>query len=343
MEASTTQRNTTLDVLKCLACFLIVTIHAPFPSYLGALFLTVARIAVPFFFMVSGYFFYRKNDVGISALAKKRIKHTLWLILWGMLAFALLFFAWNGFELSALLTLVQWRSVKAWLFFLFLNDVGFLFATMDVLWFLFALLYVYVIFWLLGKFHLWKVAYCLILPLFIALFVVSNILVRLDFTIVICYYRNFFLTGLPFMLLGHWMHAKEEKLVRISAKYLVLGVVVGLAEAIVVQLFLTESFYADSKEHYIGTFFAVACLFALALKYPSVHIPVVGFIGRELSLYVYLLHVLVLSSLNKLYTSEALWFRLIHPILIIALSVLVSLLVWLVVSFFHKRRARRIQ
>lgn len=46
-----------IDVLKAISAFLIVCIHAPFPGEISAYFIVFARMAVPVFFMITGYFY----------------------------------------------------------------------------------------------------------------------------------------------------------------------------------------------------------------------------------------------------------------------------------------------
>ena len=50
------QRNGSMELLKFAAAFFVVWIHAPFPGKLGQLVSTLARFAVPMFFLFSGYF-----------------------------------------------------------------------------------------------------------------------------------------------------------------------------------------------------------------------------------------------------------------------------------------------
>ena len=48
--------NKFLNTLKGAACLLVVCIHCRFPGAFGELVLAQARVAVPFFFVVSGIF-----------------------------------------------------------------------------------------------------------------------------------------------------------------------------------------------------------------------------------------------------------------------------------------------
>ena len=49
-------RADNIDILKAICAFLIVCIHVPFPGRVGAYFTALTRIAVPVFFMITGYF-----------------------------------------------------------------------------------------------------------------------------------------------------------------------------------------------------------------------------------------------------------------------------------------------
>ena len=76
-------RNPYLDIVKLIAAFCVVFIHANAsapasknPSILLYLIQVIVRFAVPFFFMVSGYFTFRAPAEKI----KKRLKRTAILI-----------------------------------------------------------------------------------------------------------------------------------------------------------------------------------------------------------------------------------------------------------------------
>ena len=51
-------RADNIDILKATCAFLIVCIHVPFPGVIGEYFTALTRIAVPVFFMITGYFYF---------------------------------------------------------------------------------------------------------------------------------------------------------------------------------------------------------------------------------------------------------------------------------------------
>lgn len=54
------KRNTTLDLMRWLCAFLVVVIHVPI--YGKGILMPFTRIAVPFFYMVTGYYIYTSNE-----------------------------------------------------------------------------------------------------------------------------------------------------------------------------------------------------------------------------------------------------------------------------------------
>lgn len=51
-----TKRNNGIDILRFLCAFFVVCIHAPFLGIAGSYIKAIDRIAVPVFFICSGYF-----------------------------------------------------------------------------------------------------------------------------------------------------------------------------------------------------------------------------------------------------------------------------------------------
>lgn len=341
MNGSTTQRNQALDCLRAVACILVVWLHSPFPSVPGAIVLTFSRIAVPLFFLISGYLFYREEDV--TAVAKRRITSVLRLILLFLVLYGVYFVIQSQFDWAWMAEAIPWREGKTWLFFLLCNDIGGLIALLSPAWFLFALLYCYVLFWLFGKLRLWKVVYWLILPLFFCLLLLSEYLPLSGAEVPSPVYRNFFLTGLPFMLTGHFVHHVQGSLCKIPDLVFGTGAVLGLLLPLIVVFFVLDNYYTDGTEHYTGTVVASVCLFVLAVKHPAQKLPLLPFVGRNLSLYVYVVHFLVISLLAKVLLGETVVIRLLRPICAVFVSLGVAWLFWWVQTLWHKGRKGRIQ
>ena len=60
------KENKKLYELKAICAYLVVLLHCNFPGKIGIIFEVLARIAVPCFFMISGYFSYPYNKEKIK-------------------------------------------------------------------------------------------------------------------------------------------------------------------------------------------------------------------------------------------------------------------------------------
>ncbi len=58
-------RKNSLDILKCIASFMVVYLHYGFNNIIGNYINMICQIAVPIFFIISGYFLYNKNKSSI--------------------------------------------------------------------------------------------------------------------------------------------------------------------------------------------------------------------------------------------------------------------------------------
>ena len=61
-----------INALKIIAAFFVVGIHVHFPGDFGRAFVAVARFAVPFFFMVSGFFSYYDDKTILKEKYKRK-------------------------------------------------------------------------------------------------------------------------------------------------------------------------------------------------------------------------------------------------------------------------------
>ena len=136
---NTKARLASLDIAKCFASFLVVAIHADFPGLFGKYVNAFARIAVPLFFLISGYYYPIVDAQGKTwrqgrkLLVYTLVSSTVFMLLELVSAIA-------GGRLAESMSL--WFSQKSILKFLFFN----VFPFAGHLWYLYALLYSYLIF-----------------------------------------------------------------------------------------------------------------------------------------------------------------------------------------------------
>ncbi len=199
------KRNIYLDLLKLFAAYCVIFIHVcgwvKAPSNISfpyATVLAIARIAVPLFFIVSGYFSYKISSDRI----KNRLKRTGILIL----ITTIIYFAWNCFQERFLLD----RSLHDYIGFAlsYKNLADFAFLEKNPfgahLWYLNALFIIYIAFYfytILQKNEQkpkYRPLYIVAITLFCIFNFISIRLLANKHEISYFAYRNSYLMGLPF-------------------------------------------------------------------------------------------------------------------------------------------------
>lgn len=141
-------RNRTFDLFKWAAALFVLLLHVPFPGDVGGTVRMFARWAVPFFFMVSGYFTYgavQREDAGRLV---RRIRRLLRIFVPAAGFYAL----WCCFLLSDKTPAAFFKSHYAMenvISFFLLNNT----QSKPHLWFIPALIYCYGVVLLLMKMH----------------------------------------------------------------------------------------------------------------------------------------------------------------------------------------------
>ena len=131
---------------------------------------------------------------------------------------------------------------------------------------------------------------------------------------------------MPWFVLG--LGIKEyEKLLKIRTPYCMIGILFGIISTIV------EVFLLGDASIYVGTLILVFFMFCIALNKgeQSFHSPI-NHIGRDLSLYVYILHGAVISGfafVERILKIEAGWFLWFKPLLVIFISILAAEMIYL--------------
>ena len=314
-----------LNALKIIAAFFVVGIHVHFPGDFGRGFIAVARFAVPFFFMVSGFFSYYENKNAINEKYKRKIRHLVTIFGGSFLLYLAYECLVHIINNSLADYLADRFSLMALFEFFIFNHP----RVKEALWFLPALIYVTVVFFFLEKKGITKKMYFLIPLLFLSGVVLREIPEFIENTPWIfekswlC--RNWLFVGLPFFMTGHYIRANEEKLTKkFSAPALIVIMIVSTAEAVTADMLHTQ------KSLYIGTFFAVSALFIFALKKEGkVKMPKIAYLGAEYSLYVYIFHILVKNVLKKILSTGSLtaigeMLTPVMPLIVFAVSLVAS-------------------
>lgn len=292
------QRNDYLNYWKGIACFGVVFLHTRFPvDALDGILQTLCRFAVPLFFMVSGYFCYGEDRGLVEQKLPGKIKRIFWINLGGcfyyfviQMAIAFLGDSHGSMEdaIERIQILFNKKTIVEWLLF---NQDPFV----NIMWFTSALLYCYLIFWLVNHFNLYRLSYTLIPVLLTIHLILGNVLVLFSMEKPKIYYRNFLLFGIPFFMLGNWLHKHQDLITeKITVKkcevLFWLGLLLGVG----------EWFLVGRCEMYLGSLVEVISIFLLTLHQPEKKkSSFLTKIGTKYSLFVYIVHISVVVIMER--------------------------------------------
>ena len=276
-------RADNIDILKAICAFLIVCIHVPFPGKVGAYFTALTRIAVPIFFMITGYFY---SDTIARHKENRQIKKIFFLVIEANM----LFFIWN-----IALNVLRRENIVAYIRSIFTCKNIFEVLALNEsplaghLWYLGAILYVLVIVLLMDNLNCRKVLCCLTPLLLIADLVLgkySLLIFHREFPYILV--RNFLCVGIPYFCIGNLIREKkcsEKWNKKVLQVLTVVFVITSLAERFV----LVNTGLNATRDHYISTTFLSICLFVYTLK-SNWHNKGLAVIGRKYSTWLYIIH-----------------------------------------------------
>lgn len=318
-----------------MACIGVILMHCGFPEFAGKFVSYTFKFNVPVFFMISGYFLYTTDSHKITRRLAKRIRSILLLLL----AAFLLYGAWSFFQNCVL----GQMELPAWLaasfpFAQLAHKLVFGTFFCGPMWYLYAAFWGYVVLYILS----YRIRLDRMFPV-AALLLVLHIVVRAlnkmiwPDTYDVTYYRSFLLYAIPFMILGVCL-AKHRKTVvhKLTTRSLILLALFGCA-----LQFAEYALTHQSLDFYFGSILYATSVFLLALKYPEIGksgvASVLRYIGQNLSMFIYLVHILCIEGTSSLLAPivPKVIFEWLHPLIAIFSSVAVAY-----IAFSIKRMAR---
>lgn len=214
-------RNNTIDGFRLIAAFFVVCLHAGIP-WLGAILAPFFRMAVPFFFLISGFYLYDVNRERMNEKIVKSMKRIISIWFQATVIYAIvsyLCFPEDWLEQARL-----FLSMKFWL----LNIAPF----NSVLWYLLAYLYTLIIIYGLNKLldfsKISKISFLLmIIPGLIVNYCIGEFRTFIFKDTVEWYITlNFVTMGFPIVMLGLACGKYKQSLPRISGIKFVMGLFV---------------------------------------------------------------------------------------------------------------------
>ena len=328
------QRNRLLDAMKAIAALGVIFVHFPFPGEIGRICASFGTVGVIFFFLISGYQSHCA-DPADSGKILRRFKRNLLLIA----AVIPIFVIYTVVKQIALGTASDWVATYllnpiTYLRLIVLGDLDFI--NCGHLWYMVAMLYGYLIIYLMEKFRLHKLFY-IALPVLLLLRASMETYTNSfsHFSWFDWHFSGNFLVGaLPIMLLGSFISVNEEKLVALGTRVLLPAAAVMMSLVfLTVNIKLLGLDLSQPFKIAAATAFFMLCL-TVTLKGPAT---ILDRIGRHLTLHIYIWHRIVGDLFIDLLTyvrAEQWVYDWCLPVATIAVSLLISL-------FFARITARK--
>ena len=320
-----TLRNHTLDVIKLIASFLVVFIHVPFYGVAGEIVKLFSRVAVPVFFMTSGYFGYNNDSKTIIRKIKK---------LAGILIFTSCLYNFTNIFTDFISDgvngiadyFLRFAEFDGWLNLVLFN----LPFSATRLWFLFSLIYVYIVQLLFNKLGLtYKTIFILSVCGIIIHLLLGSVMPYFGVDVPDYFCRNFLLFGYPFFGLGLILRHREETIVKTNLSVLIVCTLLGCVLSLVPLL------YNPVSQFSVGTLFLLYVVFTFALEKADTSYPKWVLILCKCSLGIYIFHRPVTMVLRKslsvidILDSTILDGILLPPLVCICTAILVLILLTL--------------
>lgn len=324
-------RNYCIDFLKGIACICVVFMHCEFPGKFGILVQCISRFCVPFFFMVSGFFAYREETQYICSPPQyRKILHILKITIFA----SLFYFVIEIIKNLLFATTIDFSksSVLYWILF---NKT---FVIPSPLWFLFALLYVYIFYAFVQKLNLYKFAYISIPILIFGYIVLAQGMHLIGKNIPNMIYKNFLFEGFPFFMLGHFLHYKEEKICNYFKNIVLLILFIVFTLMCVLERFLLGRDFGVN----ICTFPQVICLFILGMKNASLfENNILRKLGTNLSMFIYIFHPFVWHTMEygyrKLQIDGNIIALYLKPIFVLISTIVLSICLYFIITTKKKK------
>lgn len=277
--------NATLDMLKGLSCLLVITIHVVFPGIFGQLVSKGAKIAVPIFFMISGFYSGGTQNQR-ERLFKKAVRIFLLLII-SLTVYSGYYILRNG--------IAQFMSISVVSEFILRMNYGAIGAYH--LWFLMALTLLYAAHCCLYKFIDVKTMRV------VGILSVIGIILLPDVESME-YIKNTVTQGITFYSIG-WLIKNDsliDRMDRLNRHSNFIGCCFLVVYEGLVALSVLQIIKPLPNAAILFIYIVAISFFVWALKNPKIGDgKLLTYIGRELSLIVYIVHLLVNEIVNILF------------------------------------------
>lgn len=263
------QSYNSIDLMKFILCFLVVAIHSDpiedVSPLLNRLFLGVERVAVPLFFIASGFFLFKGGPLDKDQLVKYLKRMGLLYFAWFVISFPITIF--NRFLMGE-------GSLPVKLF-LFVKSFFFT-STFSGSWFLASCVFCTILFYFINKWFPSKGGWLIIVFSFLVYFLcvstsawgnlMDGIGLRQSYNNLVFWFAKPYtsiLVGIPYFALGKYIAEHENKISRPN-----FSITLILFALLIAEVYITYRFQlSNSTDCYLMLLPCAFCIFVYFLKW----------------------------------------------------------------------------
>lgn len=291
------QRNELLNIIEATAAILVVFIHFKLPGRTAEAVTAIARISVPFFFSISGYFFYKNSSEKELASIPRKIKHLLLLILCSELVYFTFYLLLQidnyGFTFQSIKNVIEQELLGFYAANL-LNLLSVFAPPFNgVFWFVGSLIVVYIFVYFIVKNNRQQISFRVSLVFLTIGYVLRRVLFYTGVATDFPYERLLPFLPFPFFMIGYYIRKNQSWFDRVSDKVYYILFILGVCLTL-----LEQQVEKGGHTLYAGTLVLVPVLLSFGGKHKS-YIPksasgkYFSHVGSDTATYIYMLHMMI--------------------------------------------------
>lgn len=297
-------RYSSLDILKTIAAFMVCYQHACGTGILYGYFLAVARIAVPLFIMITGYFY---QDTCNHRHERSQIVKFLKIAIQMFVIYFCVDFLFNGVTGNLKTYLLSYLDSKLWCRFLIFNTP----LTAGHSWYMWAMIYVLTLFLLVPGIKnnkIFRTVFTL-MPLAAVPLLSKYYFFFSETPFPADFYRNSIIPVLSYFIIGIMIRKNNECILKFSLPLRLGAVCISLLGLILERAILLNVQRMDFKSgSYFFTAILAVAVFVLFLDLGKVdYNALLAVFGRKYSLNFYIIHQIFVKVETKLFDVNTAW------------------------------------
>ena len=314
--------NKTLYSFKAIAALFVIYLHLGSSGKYGMHIINIARFAVPLFFVIAGYFSFYLNKKEMDTILKKRLRKIGKITLISFIIYFFINLMVNHYYNSMNNYINELFNYSNVLKFLILNWTTPIIGV-GHLWYLFAILYVYIIMLFVNKFNLYKLSYAYSILAIIAMYSLEIYNSINHLNIAQIYYRNAWIMGFSFFIMGYLIRKHSSILKEYKNKLLIILFIT--TPIIYFMEYNILNIMNNDNCLFIFNILVVFLMLVIAINYKNINI--FSNIGKNYSSNIYIIHytiIILFRIIFKKYYNPII--NIFLPFIIFILSLIISIL-----------------